>query len=65
MDEPERRVGVIVIRVWLEKRAAPALRARITRTVDLAAHDETVTVAASADEICAQVRTWLDDFLSV
>jgi hypothetical protein len=64
MDKPKPRVGVIVVRVWLEERAAPTLRARITRTVDVAAHDETVTMAASVDEICTQVRTWLDDFLS-
>jgi hypothetical protein len=64
MDEPQRRIGVIVIRVWLEQRATAALRARITRTVDLAARNESVTVAGTADEICAQVRSWLDDFLS-
>jgi hypothetical protein len=65
MDEPERRVGVIVIRVWLERRATPPLRARITHTTDLGARAEVVTAAASVDEICAQVRAWLHDFLSV
>jgi hypothetical protein len=64
MDEPEPLVGVMVVRVWLEQRAAPALRARLTRTVDLAAGEQTVSAAASADDICAQVRAWLNEFHS-
>jgi hypothetical protein len=64
MDEPAPLVGVIVVRVWLEQRATPALRARLTRTTDLAAGVQTVSAAAGADDICAQVRAWLDDFQS-
>jgi hypothetical protein len=62
MDEPEPPVGVIVVRVWLEQRATPALRARLTHTVDLAAGEQRVSAAAGADDICAQVRAWLQDF---
>jgi hypothetical protein len=64
MDEPEPLVGVIVVRVWLEQRASPALRARLTRTTDLAAGERTVSAAAGADDICDQVRAWLNDFQS-
>jgi hypothetical protein len=60
---PERRVGVMVIRLWVEKGRVAGLRARISRTVDVAARDETVTTATSFAEIYAQVRSWLHDFL--
>jgi hypothetical protein len=60
---PERRVGLMVIRLWVEKGRAAEVRARITRTVDLAARDETVTTVTSVAEICTQVRTWVHEFL--
>lgn len=62
MKQPMERIAVLVIRVWLEKNSASGLRARITRTADVATHDEIVTAAATVDEILAVVRTWLDTF---
>jgi hypothetical protein len=62
MKRPVERVGILVIRVWVEKNSVSGLRARITRTVDIATHDEVVTAAATVDEICAEVRSWLHEF---
>lgn len=55
------QTGVLVIRVWAEGDAT-SLRARITRTVDVSRRDEVSTVASSAEEVEAVVRTWLHDF---
>jgi hypothetical protein len=60
MRQPTTRVAVLVIRVWPEKDSVSGLRARITRTADIATHDEIVTAAATVDEILAAVRTWLE-----
>jgi hypothetical protein len=60
---PER-VGVLVIRVWIEAGVQP--RARITASLDIAAETTAQTIAASSvDEICAIVRDLLMDFLAM
>lgn len=59
-DEP----GLLIVRAWFEDdgHAGRALRARITRSLGLLEpRDETVSSAASADEICETVRAWLAD----
>jgi hypothetical protein len=57
------RTAVLVIRAWLEAGVEEnALRARITRTLDVAAPDRIETAAASEGEILAAVQAWLRDF---
>jgi hypothetical protein len=64
MKIDQERAGLLVIRVWIERGTGAALRARITGTVDVAVPRETVTTAATAEEIVSQVRAWLDAFRS-
>jgi hypothetical protein len=37
MKQPVERVGVLVIRIWMDNDSESGLRARITRTLDVAA----------------------------
>ena len=61
MSQAER-VGVVVIRVWIEDAHASRLRARITLT-DLADGETDSVVAASPEAILDVVRAYLDAFL--
>lgn len=57
------RTAVLVIRAWLEPGVEEnALRARITRTLDVAAPQTFETAAASEEEILAAVRAWVRAF---
>ena len=63
--EPETRpdrTAVLVIRAWTEP-GLRGLRARITRSVDISQLEEVVSSAGSIDEVCGQVRRWLEAFL--
>jgi hypothetical protein len=57
------RIGVLVIRAWLEDDGVPGdLRARITETLDVSAPSPVEAVAASEEEIVAVVVAWLRAF---
>lgn len=58
------RTGVLIVRLWIETNHQRGLRARITQTLDTMTGEESVAVAASADDICAVVKRWVDDFAS-
>ncbi len=62
----DERVGVLVIRIWLEPsdEARPGFRARLTRTDDVVTGEHTVLAAASAEEVVRLVADWLDEFLA-
>ena len=58
-----QKTAVLVIRAWLEEGLdANALRARITRTVDVSDASTFEVVAASEEEILAAVLVWLRSF---
>jgi hypothetical protein len=57
--EPER-VGLLVIRIWLEAGSEP--RARITATLDILNQTPTTMTASSVDEVCSILLEWLRDF---
>lgn len=59
----EQRIGVLVVRAWLEDASEAVLRARITQTLDIAAQDQVVIVTASSEDVCDAVRAWLDAFV--
>jgi hypothetical protein len=60
----ERPTGVLVIRVWLENEVEQgALRARITKTVDVSKPSTSETAAKSPEEIVAAVEDWLRAFV--
>jgi hypothetical protein len=56
------RTGALVIRVWIEGSPRPQLRARITRTLDVASGDQVSTGATSTQQIEAVVHAWLESF---
>jgi Tfp pilus assembly protein PilZ len=57
------RVGVAVVRVWLERPNGTQLRARIT-TQELGDGEEASTVATSIDTILETLRAWLEAFVA-
>ena len=50
----------MIVRLWQPRQSRRWL-ARIVE-LDPVSGQETVSTAASADEICDRVRTWIDDF---
>jgi hypothetical protein len=64
MERPSpERVGVVVVRAWLEPNGERRLRARVTRTSDLIGGRQSVVVVATAGEILQQIREWIDEML--
>jgi hypothetical protein len=65
-ETPPERVGLVVMRVWVEPSAqrapADAVRARITTTADLSERVEETFVAAGTAEIVACLEQWLAGF---
>jgi hypothetical protein len=60
---PAQKTAVLVVRAWLEEGLeADALRARITRTLDVSEGEPLEAAAASEEEILAVVRAWLRSF---
>jgi hypothetical protein len=57
------QTGALVIRIWIERSPLPKLKARITRTTDVATEGEVTTGATSTEEIETIVRAWLDAFV--
>ena len=62
MNTGRERVGILVIRIWVEGEAEP--RARITASMDVAQPRETTVTASSVDEACQLVRDWLTEFVA-
>jgi hypothetical protein len=61
---PDDRTGVAVIRVWVEPGPGGGLRARVTRTLDVASASESeASVASTPDEIVRVVSEWLAEFV--
>jgi hypothetical protein len=58
-NEPER-VGLMIIRIWLEGDSQP--RARIIATPDILDGAPTTRMVSSADEVCSAVLEWLRAF---
>jgi hypothetical protein len=52
------QAGVLIVRAWTEGRAGNRLRVRVTRVLD--GRELPVTAAASIDDVCDQVRSWLE-----
>lgn len=61
-DEEEGVTGLLVVRIWREK-DRPGVRARITSSLDLLSGDETMTTAATREEVLAAADEWLRRFL--
>jgi hypothetical protein len=64
--EPHDRVGVMVVRVWLESGLVPPVRARLTAIDDIVAGGERVVELATADPaaIAAELESWLAQWIA-
>ena len=57
------RTGILIVRLWIEGSAREGLRARITRTLDSAGHEQEMLTAATPEGIYDVVRTWVEAFV--
>lgn len=56
---------MLVIRAWFEEGLRqPALRARITRVLDVKSSTATETAAASEEDVLRAVSEWLEAFVA-
>jgi hypothetical protein len=55
---------VLVVRVWTESAEEATLRARVTRTLDVAHGEAKITVAATPEQVESTVQAWLNEFLA-
>jgi hypothetical protein len=62
MSLVDERTGVLVVRIWTTEDDPPQIRARITRTVDVMAGEQVVSVAGSVEEVKDAVHAWLQAF---
>jgi hypothetical protein len=53
---------MLIVRVWIEASHEKGLRARITSALGESTAEQSVSVASSAEDICAIVKQWVDDF---
>lgn len=56
------RTGMLILRLWVERKHEKGLRARITQTLDTATTEQPVAVAATPDDICLIVKQWVQTF---
>ncbi len=62
MTSPNR-TGLMIVRLWIEGNVLDGFRARITQKVDSSTGDHDVAMAGNADDVCAIVKKWIDDFV--
>jgi hypothetical protein len=62
MGSAGERVGVMIIRVWTED-SDRALRARLTRTLDLSTSDERSEAMAGSEAVLSAVGRFIQEFL--
>jgi hypothetical protein len=59
----EERTGVLVLRAWVEANSDNGLRVRITRTTPGGTTEAVISAAATVDDVCTIVRSWLEELL--
>ncbi len=50
-----------MIRLWIDDDSS-SLRARITRSADVAGSGDVITTESDSQRICEMVRAWLEEF---
>ncbi|MER6917274.1 hypothetical protein ABT354_37005 [Streptomyces sp. NPDC000594] len=61
METPSERGGILIVRVWVEQDRPDGFRARVIRSVD--AHETSMAVTATVEDVLTAVRAWLDEIL--
>lgn len=64
MTEASDRTGFLIVRLWVEPAAQVGFRARITHTLDSTGREQQVATTATAEEVYATVRAWVEDFVT-
>lgn len=59
-----QRVGLAIVRVWLEDDPECSLRARVTTLDDVAGPAGVDWASCDRDAVLDQLRTWLDEWLA-
>jgi len=55
--------AVLVLRIWREGADGSLLYARLTQTSDVTGPGMTAALAGTADDVCAAVKDWIDEFV--
>jgi hypothetical protein len=58
------RVGLLLIRAWVEPGSAAPLRARIQKTSDLSSGLDPIETVVDAERVLEAVRLWMADVLT-
>jgi hypothetical protein len=61
---PQERVGLFVVRVWIERFGDHHFKGRITHSRDLSRPEQTTLLAADPAGVKAALTSWLDDVTS-
>lgn len=56
------RTGILILHLWVDAETSEGFRARITQKFD-SGDRETVSAAATPEDVYASVRTWVAGFL--
>ena len=58
------RWGALVVRVWVDDdRDEGAIRAHVSRSLDVSRDEYAVGLACSVDEVAHTVREWVEEFV--
>ena len=61
---PIPRAGLMIVRVWFEPESSAPLRAHIRVTSDVSEGFTRELTVVDADDVCAAVETWLEEFVA-
>lgn len=57
-------VGLLIVRAWVEGTSEDGLRAVITKTLDVADREDTVSHAGTVQDVLAMTETWLQALIA-
>jgi hypothetical protein len=61
----EPRVGLFLVRAWIEPGSSSPLRAQIRRTTDVSRRFEQRLTVAEEEAVVAAVQAWISEMLAV
>jgi hypothetical protein len=59
----QERTGVLILRAWAEGNEEDGLRVRIIRSIQGDTTEPVSKAAATVDDVCTVVRSWLEELL--
>ena len=61
---PVSRIGLLIVRVWVEEGSSEPLRAHIRLTTDVSSGFEDSMMLSRVSAVCQAVETWLGNVLA-